>query len=131
MIGLLLDDERDAETCFHMTGKHEYLQVDWDVVKSYDEFVKYINLNGVPKIISFDNDLRMEHYRHAMQMELKDFNFNLFSDTGYHCMQYMFNYIKENNLPTPLILVHTQNPYANRKMVELMLLNNKQNNEIK
>ena len=29
----------------------------WDVVRSYDEFVSYISLNGVPDFISFDHDL--------------------------------------------------------------------------
>jgi hypothetical protein len=29
----------------------------WDVVRSYEEFVAYIEKNGVPEIISFDHDL--------------------------------------------------------------------------
>src|SRR5260370_10100302 len=34
----------------------------WDVVRSYDAFVAYIETNGVPDIISFDHDLAFEHY---------------------------------------------------------------------
>jgi hypothetical protein len=32
----------------------------WDIVRSYDEFVKWIEENGLPDKLSFDHDLGEE-----------------------------------------------------------------------
>jgi NAD+-processing family protein with receiver domain len=42
---LFLDDFRDPP------------DIAWDVVRGYQEFVDYIEQNGVPDLISFDHDL--------------------------------------------------------------------------
>jgi hypothetical protein len=34
----------------------------YKVVRSYDEFVAYINENGIPDFVSFDHDLADQHY---------------------------------------------------------------------
>ncbi|WP_133548259.1 cyclic-phosphate processing receiver domain-containing protein [Salegentibacter sp. 24] len=49
---LFLDDLRTVDMVY------DYSQIsDFEVVRSYDEFVAYIQKNGLPDFISFDNDL--------------------------------------------------------------------------
>lgn len=49
---LFLDDVRDIKDVYPNWGKEEF-----DLVRSYSEFVIYIETNGLPDFISFDNDL--------------------------------------------------------------------------
>ncbi|PKD17606.1 hypothetical protein APR41_05185 [Salegentibacter salinarum] len=49
---LFLDDLRTVDMVY------DYIQIsEFEVVRSYDEFVAYIQKNGLPDFISFDNDL--------------------------------------------------------------------------
>ena len=34
----------------------------WEIVRNYDDFVKWIEENGLPDIVSFDHDLAEVHY---------------------------------------------------------------------
>jgi hypothetical protein len=52
---LFLDDVRTVDVVY---AQHEVS--DFDVVRSYDEFVHYIQANGLPDFISFDNDLGLD-----------------------------------------------------------------------
>jgi len=49
---LFLDDVRTIEMVCDKTMESEF-----DIVRTYDEFVGYIEKNGLPNYISFDNDL--------------------------------------------------------------------------
>lgn len=49
---LFLDDVRTIEMVYDKSMESEF-----DVVRTYDEFVSYIKDNGLPNFISFDNDL--------------------------------------------------------------------------
>lgn len=49
---LFLDDLRTVDMIYDNSETDLF-----DVVRSYDEFVPYIRLNGLPDFISFDNDL--------------------------------------------------------------------------
>ena len=49
---LFLDDIRNIDIVYDKSWETEF-----DIVRSYDEFVKYIKTNGLPSFISFDNDL--------------------------------------------------------------------------
>lgn len=49
---LFLDDVRTVDMVYDYTYISEF-----EVVRSYDEFVAYIQKNGLPSLISFDNDL--------------------------------------------------------------------------
>ena len=51
---LFLDDLRIPKDAIGLVpDKHNkfYWENDWDVVKNYDEFVNYIETNGVPKFV--------------------------------------------------------------------------------
>lgn len=59
---LYLDDYRYPKLSFDYTNNSIYNDKDWDIVTNYDEFVNYIQKNGLPNLISFDHDLAGEHY---------------------------------------------------------------------
>ncbi|WP_076666905.1 cyclic-phosphate processing receiver domain-containing protein [Pontibacter indicus] len=52
---LFLDDIRTVDMVYSKAMEDEFV-----VVRSYYEFVDYININGLPDFISFDNDLGLE-----------------------------------------------------------------------
>ena len=49
---LFLDDVRTIEMVYDKSEEK-----DFDIVRTYDAFVEYIDKNGLPEFISFDNDL--------------------------------------------------------------------------
>ncbi len=49
---LFLDDIRTIDMIYDKSMEPEF-----DIVRTYDEFVTYIEKNGLPNYISFDNDL--------------------------------------------------------------------------
>lgn len=50
---LFLDDERNPQDVTWITLRDG----EWDIVRNQDEFQEYILKNGLPSMISFDNDL--------------------------------------------------------------------------
>ena len=52
---LFLDDIRTVEMIYDKSSTSEF-----DVVRSYRDFVAYIERNGAPDFISFDNDLGLD-----------------------------------------------------------------------
>ncbi|BDD08052.1 hypothetical protein FUAX_04840 [Fulvitalea axinellae] len=52
---LFLDDLRSVEMIYG-----EGSGADFDIVRTYEAFVEYIQKNGLPDFISFDNDLGMD-----------------------------------------------------------------------
>ena len=60
-------------------------------VKSYKEFVEWIEVNGLPKIITFDHDLGTE-------------------ETGYDAVKWLANYCIEHRKMIPECHIHSSNP---------------------
>lgn len=54
---LFLDDMRFPEDAFYYTYNPIYNTYEWEIVRTYDEFVKIIEEKGIPKKLSFDHDL--------------------------------------------------------------------------
>ena len=54
---LFLDDLRSIEMVYPKTFASEF-----DIVRSYADFVAYITKNGLPEFISFDNDLGLDDH---------------------------------------------------------------------
>lgn len=52
---LFLDDIRTIDMVYHKSRESEF-----DIVRTYDDFVEYIKKNGLPDFISFDNDLGLD-----------------------------------------------------------------------
>jgi len=106
MYNLFLDDIRDPKTSMFLNNKNIYPALDWVIVRSYDEFVSYINNNGMPKLISFDHDLADEHYG----MNDNTIEYQYYTEkTGYECAKWLINYCMDNNLYPPDYYVHSMN----------------------
>lgn len=52
---LFLDDIRTVEMVYDKSEESTF-----DIVRTYAQFVKYIEENGLPNFISFDNDLGLD-----------------------------------------------------------------------
>lgn len=52
---LFLDDLRTIEMVYDKSRELEF-----DIVRTYEQFVDYIKSNGLPAYISFDNDLGLD-----------------------------------------------------------------------
>jgi len=81
MIKLYLDDIRTPKT------------EGWDIVRNYDDFVAWIELNGIPNEVSFDHDLGENTEK-----------------TGYDAAKWLGQYCIDNGLPLPKHNVHSANP---------------------
>lgn len=92
----------------------------WDVVRSYEAFVDYIEANGCPDVISFDHDLADAHYFQYLEWEKsgKEFDYNRPEEkTGYHCAKYLL----EKNLIPSRVIVHSYNPVGARNIYNLFV----------
>lgn len=78
-------------------------------VRSYTEFVVYIETKGFPDFISFDHDLGLE-------------------ESGYDCAKWLVDYCLDHNLQLPEFEVHSQNPVGKENI--LALLNNFRNRNL-
>ena len=105
---LFLDDIRMPEDCFEYTHIPIYILIDdWVIVRNYSEFVKHIEENGPPEIISFDHDLADEHYNY--QEHLEDSYAFMEEKTGFHCAKWLVEYCMDNDTPLPQCNVHSAN----------------------
>lgn len=105
---LYLDDVRTPTTT--LPGYNP-----WDVVRNYDEFVAYIEKNGVPDMISFDHDLADEHmndyYQQVGENGYQDPSYDQFKEkTGLNCADWLITYCEQNNTQLNKCCVHSHNP---------------------
>ena len=116
---LFLDDYRLPIDVYRYTKMNIYLNEDWVVVRSYDDFINYIIKNGIPEIISFDHDLGDEHYGNQQIGDTIDYS--LYDEkTGYDCAKWLIDYIITNDLNSPIdIYVHSMNPVGRENIFML------------
>lgn len=91
MKGLFLDDERSIEDVTWVVYPRD---IEWTIVRSFDEFALEISLNDF-NIISFDHDLQDFHHGEEY--------------TGMTCLKHLIEYIMDELKPMPYCLFHTQN----------------------
>lgn len=77
MIKLFLDDERFPNEVVWGIDAEIYQDPHWFIVRNYDQFVYFITTNGIPDLISFDNDLGEEK-------------------EGIDCVKWLMNYCIDN-----------------------------------
>jgi hypothetical protein len=110
---LFLDDVRHPKlNCAYMNNKI-YDELDWVIVKTYDEFVKHVSENGLPELVSFDHDLADEHYTNDMYkgVDVYEKHYENFQEkTGKHCAVWMADYCMDNGKSFPNWIVHSMNP---------------------
>jgi hypothetical protein len=106
---LWLDDVRNpfvADWLLQYAPDYEKDEVVW--VKNYNQFVEWINTNGLPDMICFDHDL-------ADIREIPNSTLVLASDwneekTGYDCAKWLVEYCMDNNLKLPDWEIQSANP---------------------
>ena len=104
---LFLDDFRVPIDCIYYTGNPIFTKLEWIIVRNYNEFVKCIEDNGIPEVISFDHDLSDFDYERQTNIDYSE----CIEKTGYHCAKWLIDYCMDNNKEIPsTILVHSMNP---------------------
>jgi hypothetical protein len=79
----------------------------WYIVRSYDEFVRTIKLNGMPTEISFDHDIA-------------SYDENDKEKTGLDAARFVVDYCMDNDLPCPDFNVHSANPIGAENIKSLL-----------
>jgi len=119
---LFLDDVRIPKDAIGLVpDKYNqfYFSNDWEIVTNYDDFVEYIELNGIPKFVSFDHDLgdtaMDEYFRNVATNGTLDYD-NIEEKTGLDCAKFLVEYCADENQPLPEYLVHSANPVGKRNI---------------
>jgi hypothetical protein len=119
---LFLDDLRYPKDAY-LSDTHESLidstgipNNQWQIVRTYDSFVRYIEKNGLPSIISFDHDLHQEHIEYyfkvtALTKGVIEYG-NLKNKTGKSCAEYLVKKWIEAGKPPIKTYVHSANSYG-------------------
>jgi hypothetical protein len=94
----------------------------WKVVRSYDEFVAHIKMNGLEnyETISLDHDLgdtaMNEYYNNVHPNYTLDYN-NITEKTGLDCCKFLVAESMNTKIPLPQIYVHSANPIGSANMM--------------
>ena len=114
---LFLDDFRNPSDAFNYTRDKEFNLLEWEIVRTHDEFVDYINMHGEPAIVSFDHDLADVHYEH----QTGEFPYNTtLEKTGYHSAKFLIDYCIDNKLKFPKYKVHSMNNVGRENITKLV-----------
>jgi len=94
----------------------------WDLVKSYDEFVAHIKLNGLENydVISLDHDLgddAMTEYFSNVKPNYKLEYDNIQEKTGMDCAKWLVSESMEKKIPLPQIYTHSANPIGSANIM--------------
>lgn len=93
-----------------------YRLEEWVIVRNYNEFVNYINENGLPSLVSFDHDLAEIHYDPSTWRE----SFVYEEETGYDCAKWLVEYCMNNNEKLPNYLCHSMNPHGRENILNYL-----------
>lgn len=87
----------------------------WEVVRSYDEFISHIKMHGLKnyEVISLDHDLgdgaMVEYYTNVKPNY--ELNYDRIPEkTGMDCARFLVNEAIANGIQLPTIYVHSANP---------------------
>ncbi len=123
---LFLDDIRDPADAYGYTNQSMFLNQIWDVVRSFDEFKRYIENSEMPDFISFDHDLADTHYvpehlwnDHEASKEWQEKQIHK-EKTGYECALWLIDYCMDNNITLPDYYCHSMNPIGKEKILGVL-----------
>jgi len=126
---LFLDDIREPSHCLsymhlRIGPEHSVYAQEWKVVRDYREFEEaVIRHHSEILMVSFDHDLSIEHYNHALMEDpakLKEYyKREDRQKTGYDCAQWMRDFYLSKGLTLPEIIVHSMNPAGMVNIEEL------------
>lgn len=94
----------------------ENYNIKW--VLNFEQFVKWIELFGLPDAISFDHDLADEHYtpeyfwnNYEESKKFQEWRRQYHQEkTGMDCAKWLVDYCIDNEKKLPRIFVHSANP---------------------
>ena len=95
---------------------------DWEVVRSYDEFVAHIRLHGLEnyELMSLDHDLgdtaMNEYYTNVRDNYKIDYS-NITEKTGLDCAKFLVAESMTKSIPLPQIYVHSANPIGSANIM--------------
>lgn len=95
---------------------------DWEVVRSYDEFVAHIRLHGLEnyELMSLDHDLgdtaMSEYYNNVHPNYTLDYS-NIKEKTGMDCAKFLVAESMTKGIPLPAIYVHSANPIGSANIM--------------
>lgn len=105
---LFLDDIRspeDARVVLHSENAVAILRNhNYEIVRNYQQFTSWIEENGLPALISFDNDLGEQDDK-----------------TGYDCAQWLVYYCLKRKIGLPEWSIHSANPVG-VKNIQMLLI---------
>ena len=125
------DDYIDMVSAYNYTKWKPFKDKEWDVVRTYDEFCKYITQNGVPELVAFDHDLGDEHYGAEFDKDAKSkvINYEDFTEkTGYDCAKWLCDYCKKHNEKFPEYYIHSMS-VPGKMNINYYIKNYKKDNE--
>jgi len=110
---LFLDDLRIPTDCLNYMDNRRDVDLSiyskqWHIVRTYAEFVRWIETHGLPDFISFDHDLA-DFYDDGTQ-----------EYTGMDCAKWVVEYCLDNNEPCPDFVVHSANPVGINNITSLL-----------
>lgn len=125
---LFLDDIRNPADAHPYTKQRMFVDEEWAVVRSYDEFVAHIEENGMPAFVSFDHDLADSHYapEHLWQdydasKEWQDAQIHT-EKTGFDAAKWLCEYCDRNGLDLPGYFCHSMNPVGKDKILAVLAI---------
>ena len=96
---------------------------DWTIIRSYDDFVAHIRLNGLEnyEVISLDHDLGEqatdEFYNNALPNYKLNYDNIVNEKTGYDCAKWLVAESMTTHIPLPQIYVHSANPIGSANIM--------------
>ena len=118
-IRLYLDDLRTPES---PNGAWVDNIPDWQIVRSYDEFVAHIRMHGLEnyEVISLDHDLgdtaRQEYFNNVHPNYTLDYN-NIKEKTGLDCAKWLVAESMTMEIPLPQVYTHSANPIGSANIM--------------
>lgn len=117
---LYLDDVRTPKD-----PNNEWVQgiSQWQVVRTYDEFVSHIRLNGLEnyEVISLDHDLGRqamdEYYNNVHPNYALNYDNIVNEKTGYDAAKWLVAESMRTNIPLPAVYVHSANPIGSANIM--------------
>ena len=137
-MNLFLDDQRNPKDAYIYPRRDDNNMIiegrslenisqiprnNWEIVRSYEEFVKFIIEKGIPDVVSFDHDLTPEcinlYFDDTINTGIIEYA-NLPKRTGWHCAKFLKEKCIELNIPFPKYFVHSANIYGSKNITELI-----------
>lgn len=127
---LWLDDSRNPLENDWLVFSPIGRDVDTHWVKSYEEFVRWIECNGLPDGICFDHDLGYVVDPNINKIEYINGEISAFSllpyseeeKTGFDCAKWLINYCMTQNIKLPKYNIQSSNPVG-KENIDCLLKN--------